>query len=156
MRQRDGSRKPLRDERADVHLFDRRIEMREREVSGLRSRGQLAALLGFESPLQRGRSVVALASSGAHDSNQLVNAMEDEGLVGRIHGDIAFVRDQQIDSYQVNNQYYVGYLPWHLRVWFFLSRHPVLLAVFGVLAGLILAFIFFWTLRGVAARRMRQ
>ncbi|TXI03368.1 MAG: cellulose biosynthesis cyclic di-GMP-binding regulatory protein BcsB [Rhizobium sp.] len=118
--------------------------------------GQLAALLGFESPLRSGRSVVALASSGPHDANDLVNAMEDEGLVGRIHGDIAFVRDQQIDSYQVNNQYYVGYLPWHLHVWFFLSRHPVLLAVFGVLAGLILAFVFYWMLRGVAARRMRQ
>jgi hypothetical protein len=118
--------------------------------------GQLAALIGFESPLHSGRSVVAVSASGAGVAKNVVNAIEDDGLVSQIHGDVAFVRDRQIDSFQVNGQYYVGYLPWHLRIWFFLSRHPVLLTVLGLLAGLILAFLCFWTLRGVAARRMRQ
>ncbi|WP_240783621.1 cellulose biosynthesis cyclic di-GMP-binding regulatory protein BcsB [Stenotrophobium rhamnosiphilum] len=118
--------------------------------------GGLAALIGFESPLQSGRSVVAVSSSGSEVAKNVVNAIEDDGLVSRIHGDIAFVRDRQIDSFQVNNMYYVGHLPWHLRIWFFLSMHPVLLAIFGLLAGLILAFLCYWTLRGVAARRMRQ
>lgn len=118
--------------------------------------GALAALIGFESPLQSGRSVVAVSASGPDVAKNVVNAIEDDGLVSQIHGDIAFVRDRQIDSFQVNNMYYVGYLPWHLRIWFFLSRHPVLLAIFGLLAGLILAFLCYWTLRGVAARRMKQ
>lgn len=118
--------------------------------------GQLAALIGFESPLQSGRSVVAVSASDAMVAKNVVNAIEDDGLVSQIHGDVAFVRDRQIDSFQVNNMYYVGYLPWRLRIWFFLSRHPVLLALFGLLAGLILAFLSYWTLRGVAARRMRQ
>lgn len=118
--------------------------------------GQLAALIGFESPLKSGRSVVAVSASNTEVAKNVVNAIEDDGLVSQIHGDVSFIRDRQIDSFQVNDMYYVGHLPWTLRIWFFLSRHPVLLALFGVLAGLILAFLCFWTLRGVAARRMRQ
>jgi hypothetical protein len=118
--------------------------------------GPLAALLGFESPLKSDRSVIAVAASSPEIIGSVIDALEDEGRVGRIRGDVSFVRGKQIDSFQVGGTYYVGYLPLRLRIWFFLSQHPVLLALFGIIAGLILAFLSYWLLRGFAARRMEQ
>lgn len=118
--------------------------------------GPLAALLGFESPLAGGRSVVAIAASSPDLTGSVIDALEDEGRVGRIRGDVAFVRGQQIDSFQAGSTYFVGHLPLYLRIWLFLSQHPLLLALFGVLAGLILAFLAYGLLRGFAARRMEH
>ena len=118
--------------------------------------GPLAALLGFESPLRDGRSVIAVAASSADIVGGVLDALEDEGRVGRIRGDVSFVRGKQIDSFQVGRSYYVGYLPLRLRIWLFFSQHPILLALLGVIAGLILAFLAYWLLRGAASRRVAQ
>jgi hypothetical protein len=145
----------LRSVPADL-LGDERGRLKSSWKVDLNAEGPLAALLGFESPLKSGRSVIAIAASGSGAAAKVIDAIEDEGLVSRIRGDVAFVRERQINSFEVNGTYFVGFLPWHLRIWFFLSQHPVLLAVFGVLAGLMLAFLCYWTLKGVAARRISQ
>lgn len=116
--------------------------------------GPLAALFGFESPLAHGRSVVAISSSTPKVENDAINSLQDNGLVSQIHGDTVFIRGQDIGSYQTGNVYYVGYLSWRMKIWFYLSQHPLVLTLMGLLAGLLLAFWLYWYLRSAAARRM--
>ncbi|HWU68654.1 MAG TPA: cellulose biosynthesis cyclic di-GMP-binding regulatory protein BcsB [Stenotrophobium sp.] len=116
--------------------------------------GPLAALFGFESPLTGGRSVVAIASSTPDAEAAAIGSLQDNGLVSQIRGDTVFIRGQDIGSYQTGNVYYVGHLSWQMRIWFYLSQHPLLLTLMGLLAGLLLAFWLYWYLRSAAARRM--
>lgn len=118
------------------------------------AKGELAAIMGFESPLRSGRSVVAVAASRAAAVGGALDALENEGLVGNIHGDIAFVDDRHIESFQIADSYHVGHLPLWLALRFHLSRYPLLLALGGILAGLLLALAAYWQLKRVAARRL--
>lgn len=120
----------------------------------LESAGPMAAIVGFESPVQNERSVIAVASSSPEVTAAALDALEDEGLVGNIRGDVSFVRGRQIDSYQIADNYHVGSLPLWLWLRFHFSGHPVLLALLGILAGLLLAFAIHWNLKRVAARRL--
>lgn len=117
--------------------------------------GAIAALLGFESPQKKGRSVVAVAAPSAGAQGLVVDALEDESLVGRIHGDTLVVRGRQLASFEGESRYYAGSLSWWMRLWFHLSRHPLLMLVLAVLAGLGFAFGLYGYLRRAAERRLR-
>jgi hypothetical protein len=111
-------------------------------------------MMGFQSPLKNGRSVVALTSSDPLSQASLTEVMEDEGLVKAVRGDVVLVRGREIGGYQVGEIYYVGHLSWWMKLWFVLSRHPVLLAFMGISGAMILAFWFYSFFQKVAARRM--
>ncbi|MFX1677219.1 cellulose biosynthesis cyclic di-GMP-binding regulatory protein BcsB [Paraburkholderia sp. A2WS-5] len=115
--------------------------------------GPLAALIGFESPLASGRSVVALASTSAAQLDDVLDAMQDSSKVARMHGDLSVVRHGEVESLRVGERYFVGDLPWYARLWVHISRYPSLMALAGILAGLIVAFTVFWALGRMAKRR---
>lgn len=115
--------------------------------------GPLAALVGFESPLKTKRSIVAITASSPSAHGSVIDVLEDEGLVSGIRGDVTLIRGRETSAYQIGETYYVGKLHWWTRVWFVISPHPILLAILGILAVLLLAL---WTssfLQRVAARR---
>lgn len=120
----------------------------------LNAKGPLAAIVGFESPLEDERSVIAITASTAAATASALNALEDDGLVSRMRGDVVFVRDREVDSFEVAERYFVGHLPLWLAIRFHLSGHPILLALLGILAGLLLAFVVHWHLKRVAASRL--
>lgn len=122
------------------------------EVNVLAS-GSLGALLGFESPRGSNRSVVALVGTDADAAGALIDALEDEGKVPLIRGDLAIVRAGDVQSYEGDSFYYVGSLPWWKWLWFHLSRHPVLLTLVTLVVATILAmWIYGWLQRRVATR----
>jgi len=84
----------------------------------IRADGSLAALLSFESPVSRGRTVVALVGSDAAAAESLVASLEDESKVPQIRGELALVRNDAIQSYQGGDLYYVGSLSWWQWLWF--------------------------------------
>ncbi|AXF07093.1 cellulose biosynthesis cyclic di-GMP-binding regulatory protein BcsB [Paraburkholderia graminis] len=115
--------------------------------------GALAALFGFQQPGTKGRSVVVMqATSPAHLSDML-DVFERGDSVSRLQGDLALVRDGQIDSLRVGETYLVGYVPWYARIWSSAIRHPVVLGLLGALGGLLLAIGAFVALQELAARR---
>jgi hypothetical protein len=118
------------------------------------AQGPLAAVMGFESPLQHGRSAVALTASNPDAQKNLTEILDDEGLVRSINGDVTLVRGRDVGGYQVGEVYYVGHLSWWVKVWFMLSRHPLLLALMGIIGAMLLAFWFYSFFQRVAARRM--
>jgi cellulose synthase operon protein B len=120
----------------------------------LSAQGPLAALLGFESPAHPGRSVVVLNATDAQALPAAANAIVDPGKVRQVRGDLVLVRNDIVEPYRVGEVYYVGELRWWRWVWFQLHSHPLLLAVLGLLLGIVLALIAFGVLRRIAARRL--
>ncbi|TCW87041.1 cellulose biosynthesis cyclic di-GMP-binding regulatory protein BcsB [Burkholderia sp. SRS-46] len=115
--------------------------------------GSLAALLGFELPGSRGRSVVALTATDPARLGSVLDVFENAGLVAQLQGDLALVRPGSVDSMRVGDPYVVGFVPWYARLWTHAARHPVALGAVGVVAGLLLALGAFSVLQRIAARR---
>ncbi|WP_341312574.1 cellulose biosynthesis cyclic di-GMP-binding regulatory protein BcsB [Paraburkholderia sp. IMGN_8] len=115
--------------------------------------GPLAALMGFELPGSKGRSVVALTATDQHHLIQLLDALEKPDRVSQLQGDVALVRGGEVDSMRVGEPYLVGYVPWYARLWSKAIQHPILLGVLGAFAGLLLAIGAFTALQELAARR---
>ncbi|MBB3257440.1 hypothetical protein F4827_002013 [Paraburkholderia bannensis] len=115
--------------------------------------GPISALIGFESPLSSGRSVVALTTTSSARLGAVLDAMEDSGKIAAMHGDLSLVRHDEVEGLRVGDRYFVGDLPWYARIWVHVSRYPSLMALAGILAGLIVALTVFWALGRMAARR---
>jgi hypothetical protein len=115
--------------------------------------GSLGALMGFESRVSNGRSVVALLGSDAAASDSLISVLEDESKVALIRGELAIVRNAGVQSYQGNESYYVGSLSWWQWLWFRFSQHALLLTLVSLVAASAFAlFIYGWLQRVVAKR----
>ena len=131
----------------------------ERSPSGgrttLEGEGALAALVGFESPLHSGRSVVALTANDSAAMERVSAGLNDSGKIQQMRGDLVLLRAETIDSFRINPIYYVGSLPWWQWLWFHLHSHPLLLALLGIGAGLLVTFVVYGALRAMAARRLR-
>ena len=65
-------------------------------------------------------------------------------------------RGRDLGAYEVAGTYHVGELHWWVRLWIVLSRHPVLVSMLGILAGLTLALWIYTYLRNTAARRLES
>ncbi|QBR02559.1 cellulose biosynthesis cyclic di-GMP-binding regulatory protein BcsB [Paraburkholderia pallida] len=115
--------------------------------------GPMAALIGFESPLTSDRSVVALTSTSSAQLGDVLDALEDSTKIALVHGDLSVVRHGEVEGLRVGERYFVGDLPWYARLWVHISRYPSLMALAGILAGLIVAFTVFWALGRMALRR---
>lgn len=116
--------------------------------------GPLSAIIGFESPLSPSRSVVAVTANAPTALSTALNALSDSGKVQYIRGDIALMRGDKVESYRVNDVYYVGELPWWRWIWFHMYHHPLVLTAAGIAIGLFVALLAFGALRGLAARRL--
>jgi len=115
--------------------------------------GPLAALVGFQSPYAEGNSVVAVTASADSHVADVLDALENPGKVAQMRGDLTVVRQEQVDGLRLGERYFVGDLPWYARIWVRVSAFPGLMAIAGLLAGLIVALSLFWTLGRLAARR---
>ncbi|WP_244196136.1 cellulose biosynthesis cyclic di-GMP-binding regulatory protein BcsB [Paraburkholderia susongensis] len=115
--------------------------------------GPLGALIGFESPLEAGRSVVALAATSSGQLASVLDVLQDDRRPSPVYGDLTLVRGAQIDSLLLGKPYFVGEVPWYARIWIFVSNYPSLLAIAGILAGLAVALAVFWALSRLAVRR---
>jgi len=116
--------------------------------------GPLAALVGLQSPLQAGRSIVALTASDAASMSLIGQSLNNPAKVRLLQGDLGLLRGEAIESFRVRPVYYVGDLAWYKRLWFHLHSHPVWLALLGIAAGLILTLLVYAALRAMARRRL--
>jgi hypothetical protein len=115
-----------------------------------------ALIMGFESPLQKAHSAVALVSAAGKSDTDLSAALLDADVLPSIQGAMAVVHGRTVSVTSNGNRYYVGFLPPLEYMRWILSSHPLLLVLGGVLAALIVAALFYRSLRAVAARRLRD
>ncbi len=122
----------------------------------LESNGPLGMIIGFESPLQPGRSVVSLIGERDQDLQRLLSALGSSDEVRQMHGSTVLLRDNGIESLLVGDVYTVGDLPLKDRIWYFLSNHPVILVTLTLLSLIIVAFLLWRALRVIVAMRVHE
>ncbi len=113
-------------------------------------------LYGFESPLTKGRSVVALNSPRSEGLTAATDVLVDAeaGVLDRVQGSLVVIRGDQVDSLAADQSYYVGRLdPITYVRWYFATR-PLQLVGIGLLAAVLLATVLFLALRARARRRL--
>ncbi|MCC7461369.1 MAG: cellulose biosynthesis cyclic di-GMP-binding regulatory protein BcsB [Gammaproteobacteria bacterium] len=120
----------------------------------LTAAGDLGALISFESPLRGDRTVVAVTGATPGGLRAAMAALADPGIAPGIRGNVAFVRDRNVSSFEIGASYYVGDLGWWQVIWFHMSRHPVLLVSIALLGSLLVAMLLYRALRRRAARRL--
>ena len=120
----------------------------------LTASGSLGALVGFESPLSAGRSVVALVGSNAAAVASVNDVLQDPAKSAAVQGSLAIVRAGQVQSYSGDPVYYVGTAPWWTKVWLRLSRHVFLLTLVAILLAVTVAVGVFGALQRRARRRL--
>lgn len=136
--------------------IDTDMQVDDVEQKHIRGNGPLAAMLGFQSPLTKGRSVVAVTAVERGQMQSVLDVLQDNVAVKHMHGSIALVHGGQVESLMAGKTYQLGSVKLWTRVWFPLSGHPVLLAIMSVLAVLIFAFALWRTLRAVAKNRLQE
>ena len=128
-------------------------EAHSRSEVNVAANGSLGALVGFESPLSAGRSVVAFSATDDGAAGAVIDALEDVAQVQRIRGDVAIVRAGVVNSYRGDSVYYVGSLPWWKWLLFHLSRVPLLLSVVTLGVAIVFAlWLHGWLQRRAATR----
>ncbi|HWZ47962.1 MAG TPA: cellulose biosynthesis cyclic di-GMP-binding regulatory protein BcsB [Herbaspirillum sp.] len=115
--------------------------------------GPFGTLVGFESPYMKYRSVVALAASDDASLGNVVEALQNPGQVSQMQGDLTVIRGENVQGQRIGPEYVVGDFPWYARIWMIAIQYPLALAMFGVLAGILVAIGVFLGLQALAARR---
>lgn len=118
------------------------------------SSGPMAAVIGFQSPFNDQRSVVALLADSSRGYELLNEAINDSGKRAVMFGSVAVIRESGVNSLRVGDVYYVGHLPWFERLWYALANHPILLAVLAAISVVLLAWVLWRLLRIISRRRL--
>jgi cellulose synthase (UDP-forming) len=121
--------------------------------AGYTSKG-FSGITGFESPITPGRSVVALVADDPATLPQLVAGMNDDKISAEIQGDLAVTTGDGMASFAVGHRYWAGDLPlWMKLAWWF-SQRPLLMALSGVLIALLLTGPVYMVFARQAKRRL--
>jgi len=76
--------------------------------------------------------------------------------VSRIRGELAIVRNGEIQSFQGSEVYYVGSLPWLQWLWFHFSQHALVLTLVSLAVAVIAALLAYGLLQRRVARRLQD
>ncbi len=111
-------------------------------------------LTAFESPLKTGRSVVVISSYKKGRYAEMVYALLDPDLVSQVQGDLSILKGKDIDAFSLGTAYAVGDLPWLTKIYWYISKRPMLLFVLMVLAIVLLGVQSHGALKNQARQRL--
>jgi len=113
-------------------------------------------LMGFESPLKPGRSVVALLAEDPASVGALFDAWFEPAMLKDFQGSVVLLQEGKIRSLAGNQTYYVGHLPLPTWARWYFSQHPLQLGLAVVVLSLLLALAARVVLRRHSAQRLRE
>ena len=114
---------------------------------------EAAALVGTESPLRSGRSVVAVLAAAPPALEAAIGTMRDSRQAPQIQGDLAILSGGRATSYRVGGTYTVGHLaPWVWPSWA-LRNSPVSMLAVTIAGCVLLGLVFYGMLRRRSAAR---
>ncbi len=129
---------------------------RGRVVLALNEAGDgMGAIIGVESKLQPGRSVVAVTGLTPAAMAETVGILRDPEQSGKIQGDISIETGGRVSAFRASENYEVGDLPFWLRAQLLIGGRPERAALLLLATACLLGIPFFWMLRRRAAMRMR-
>lgn len=144
---------PMRQSALQTKMADKNDRVADAQTT-ISSQGAMAAVVGFQSPYNDQRSVVALLADSPRGYELLNSAMNDSGKRAAMSGSVAVIRESGVNGIRVGDIYYVGHLPWFERIWYALSNHPVLLAFLAAVSVVLLAWVLWRILRILSRRRI--
>lgn len=109
------------------------------------SRG-FSGIASFRSPYAKDRTVVALLADDVRQLPLLVDAMAETKINAQIQGDLSLVAGDGMTSFAIGSTYWVGSLPAWMKVAYWFSKRPLLMALSTLLLALALtgpAYMFF-------------
>ncbi len=140
-----------------ARLFgDRQDVDRQRAFSGLSATldTNTAILVGSESPLASGRSLVALLAGSPQVLETMVSTLRDTEQAPLLQGDLAVMTANKVTSYRVGASYTVGSLPFWLYPSWVLRDQPYAIVILMLVGCALLGFAIYWALRRRAHGRM--
>lgn len=120
------------------------------------SNGALGAIVGFESPLDSGRSVVAIFADKDSRLPKVANLLQDPGDAQFIQGDLTLLNSGQVSYYRLGETYTVGSLPVVSGLHWYFSQQPLLLLLLALVVVLVLSVVIYRALRSAAKRRVEE
>jgi cellulose synthase (UDP-forming) len=115
----------------------------------------MGAIIGVQSPLQAGRSVVALTGATQAGMTDMAAALRDPEQSGKIQGDISLINGGRISAFRDANTYEVGDLPLWLRAQLLIGGRPERAGLILLATACLIGIPFFWMLRRRATQRLR-
>jgi cellulose synthase (UDP-forming) len=112
-------------------------------------------LLGLESPLTAGRSVVAVTGMTPAAVAESVAGLRNHDISARIQGDVTLLQGTQVSAFRTSGGYDLGSLPLWLWAQRWLGDSPVRAAVLLVACACLAGIPLFWMVRRRAAIRLR-
>ncbi|HYG05896.1 MAG TPA: cellulose biosynthesis cyclic di-GMP-binding regulatory protein BcsB [Stenotrophomonas sp.] len=113
-------------------------------------------MMGLQSPLSRGRSVVVLQADDPSNLTQLFEAWADPARLAQFQGSVVLLQQGKVTSLAGNQTYYIGHLPLPTWLRWYFSNHPIWLALGVVVLCLLLALAARVLLRMHSAIRLRE
>ncbi len=113
-----------------------------------------AALLGFESPLSSGRSVVVLTGTDSARLRSVSSLFIEPALITRTHGSATLIEADGLRSLDAGVTYHTGSVGLFDRLRYTLAQQPLVLALLSLLLAVVLALLSASMLRRLAARRL--
>lgn len=124
--------------------------------SFLTSTDRFNGFVSFQSPYDSGRTVVAMLASDGADLPAIVQSLNDQKVNEQVQGDLSVADGEGMRSFAVSSVYWNGNLPVWMRVAWWFSQRPLLMALGGVLVALFLAGPLYLLLRRQQRRRLNQ
>jgi cellulose synthase (UDP-forming) len=115
-----------------------------------------AVLVGGESPLSSGRSVIAVLGSTPEAIGDLVTTLRDPDEVPLVRGDLALLTGGRFTSYRVGPEYTSGALPFWIYPSWLLRNQPLAIVAVMVIGSALLGIFYFFGLRRRAAIRAQR
>jgi cellulose synthase (UDP-forming) len=115
----------------------------------------MGILLGLESTLTSGRSVVAVTGMTPAAVSASVAALRSRDQSGLIRGDVTLIQAGQVQAFRTSNGYDVGHLPIWLLAQRWLGNNPIRTGLLLIVCAFLAALPLFWMLRHRAAIRLR-
>ena len=123
--------------------------------SFLYSAAAFTGMTSFESPFSAGRTVVAVLARDPATLPQMIAGFSDVKTNAQVQGDLSVVVGDGMNSFAVGNGYWIGSLPPWLKIAYWLSQHPLLLALGGLLIAVFLSYPIYRLLTRQERRRLR-
>ncbi|WP_338665829.1 UDP-forming cellulose synthase catalytic subunit [Pararoseomonas sp. SCSIO 73927] len=114
-----------------------------------------AVLLGTESPLAAGKSVVAVLGATPAALSGVVSTLRSPEASARVQGDLVVINGGNAAGYRTAATYGVGSPPIWVLPYLWLGSSPWRVAGLMLAAALLLGLPFYWLLRRRAAMRLR-
>ena len=114
----------------------------------------LATMIGMESPLSSGRTVIMITGSTPEKQMAVLNTFRNRELNPLIQGDLMVASPDKVTSFRVGSEYTVGRLPTMTKIRWWFGNSPLLLILCTLVGVLILALVAYWILSRIAGRRL--